>query len=369
VTLGGTGIHIAFGKKTGATLRIQVQGPTGAFNENDRWCYTITPVTGPVFAPYNQFNTKCWDGTGTTFNPATNAISAISFLVPGVEGADTAFDYCIFGFAEGNMGDTPPAQGECGPIAGTLGGGSGGVEDDLDFQRVKVAAGGKSYIIQNNNWGSPADDQTLSYVDNSFTITDPPGGSPGGGAPASFPSIFIGGNGDTQGGLFDTRADDGLPRQISQINSVTSTFRYNRASGDYNAAYDIWLYANPPTGAYNEDSIAGYVMLWLYDPGVAQPIGAAEGATVNIEGRNWQVWVGPRGGGGPNTNAPVVSFVAQPAVTEVVGINLKPFLTAAGTRGINQSWYLTDVFAGFEIWNGGNGANGLSVTEFTAVVQ
>jgi hypothetical protein len=36
--------------------------------------------------------------------------------------------------------------------------------------------------------------------------------------------------------------------------------------------------------------------------------------------------------------------------------------------GIQNSWYLTDVFAGFEIWNGSN-AHGLKVDKFTAVVQ
>ena len=41
--------------------------------------------------------------------------------------------------------------------------------------------------------------------------------------------------------------------------------------------------------------------------------------------------------------------------------------TAAASYGIQSSWYLTDVFGGFEIWNGGSGGN-LSVDEFKCVV-
>jgi hypothetical protein len=35
-------------------------------------------------------------------------------------------------------------------------------------------------------------------------------------------------------------------------------------------------------------------------------------------------------------------------------------------QGFNSGWYLSDIFAGFEIWSGGVGA---TVNEFTAVVQ
>jgi len=42
-------------------------------------------------------------------------------------------------------------------------------------------------------------------------------------------------------------------------------------------------------------------------------------------------------------------------------------MTAAAAYGIPATMYLTDVFAGFEIWNGGSGGN-LSLDEFKAVV-
>jgi hypothetical protein len=47
--------------------------------------------------------------------------------------------------------------------------------------------------------------------------------------------------------------------------------------------------------------------------------------------------------------------------------DLKPFFTDAAQHGIQSSWYLTDVFAGFECWSGAD-CTGKQVQEFTAVV-
>ncbi|HEX6273508.1 MAG TPA: hypothetical protein VFZ53_10715, partial [Polyangiaceae bacterium] len=230
------------------------------------------------------------------------------------------------------------------------------------------------YIIQNNNWGNPnGSDQTLTYVDNSFTVTQSTGN--GSSAPASFPSIFIGGNGDVANGTYSTRSDDGLPKQISAITSVNSTFRHTGTSGQINATYDIWFSdhvpATGPAGRY-DDAISGFVMLWLYDPPNFQPIGSA-GQTVTIGGRSWVRWVGPRGDTGAmcegvrcSANRPVVSYVATSASGSFSG-DLKPFFTDAAAHGIPANWYLTDVFAGFECWSGAD-CVGKQVQEFTAVV-
>jgi len=48
--------------------------------------------------------------------------------------------------------------------------------------------------------------------------------------------------------------------------------------------------------------------------------------------------------------------------------NASADMSAGGTsQAFSNSWYLTDVFAGFEIWNGGD-AKGLQDT-FTCVIQ
>ena len=170
VALTGSGIAINFTKANASVLRVQVQGPNGATDPMNRWCATITPAAGPVFVPWTAFNTECWEGgMGSAFTPG-DPISAVAFLVPGTMGAVTPFNYCINGFATGAAASDAPTWGTGGggPLTGTIGG-PGGM--NLDFQRVKVSKGGKSYIIQNNNWGNPnGSDQQLSYSDNSFRV-------------------------------------------------------------------------------------------------------------------------------------------------------------------------------------------------------
>ncbi len=359
VTLGGSGIAINFTKSIASVLRVQIQGPAGATDENDRWCAAITDVQGPVFVPYSEFNTHCWDGSGNAYN--NEPVSAVVFLVPGAENA-TQYDYCIHGFATGDSADdAPEGGGGGGSLEGDIGGAG---SEDLDYQRVKVKVDGKSYIIQNNNWGNPGGtNQTIHYKDNSFTITQETGGEPGGGAPASFPSIFIGANGDTQNGQFDTRADDNLPKVVSTISSIPTKFAVNRTSGEYNATYDVWFAASAPAPGSYDDGISGFVMVWLYDPPSHQPIGSVQ-RTASIAGHTFDVWVGPRGGG---SSAPVVSYVSQTTL-QSMDFDLLDFIKDAEQSGISSSWYLTDVFGGFEIWNG-SGTNGLAVTEFSVAVN
>jgi hypothetical protein len=51
-----------------------------------------------------------------------------------------------------------------------------------------------------------------------------------------------------------------------------------------------------------------------------------------------------------------------------MSFDLLDFIEAAAAHGITSSMYLTDVFFGFEIWNGGSGGN-LKVDSFTCVVE
>jgi hypothetical protein len=366
IALSGSGIAVNLTKSSANTLRVQIQGPNGATDANDRWCATITGVQGKVFVPFSEFNTECWEGgMGSAYN--NQPISAVVFTVPGTLTA-TPYDYCIHGFATGSTAeDAPDGGGGEGTLTGTIGGAG---SDDLDFQRVKVSAGGKEYIIQNNNWGNPGGtNQLIRYTNNSFVIEQETGGEPGGGAPASFPSIFIGANGDTQGGAYSTTGNDNLPKVVSTITSVPTTFAYNRASGDYNATYDVWFSANNPNGQEYQDGISGFVMVWLYKPPNHNPIGWGQAAAsgVSLAGHTWDVYVGPRGGA-TNANAPVVSYIISGSPIMSMDFDLMEFIRDAEQHGINQSWFLTDVFAGFEIWNG-SGTTDLAITDFTAVVN
>ena len=379
VTPTAEGIAVNFVKRgtdTAFTLRVQIQGPnghkTGAAGEADRWCATLTEVQGKMFVPYSSFTPKCWETTaalkGTPY--AKQPISAVVFSVPGKLTA-TPYDFCVNGFTYGTTAEDAPD----GPAVASDQKGTVGIADkspDGDFARAKVTVGGENYIIQNNNWGNPTGtDLILSYVNNSFKITS--GSGNGASAPASFPSIYIGNNGNTANGVYSTKTTDNLPIQISAITTLPSTFRYSGTTSSFNAAYDIWFAKSPPSAEY-KDGIDGFVMVWLRDPGGKQPIGSVQATNVMVAGQPWNVWVGPRGDGpaGPN-NAPVVSFVNPTEDNDsraqtFKDVDLKAFFTAAATYGISSNMYLTDVFAGFEIWSGGAGGN-LGVDEFKAVVN
>jgi len=372
------GIALNFVKKgtdTSFTLRVQIQGPNGAkagdAGAADRWCATITAVQGKVFVPWSSFTPSCWEMTaakqGTPY--AKQPISAVVFTVPGAL-TDTPYNFCVNGFGYGSsVADAPDGPETAGDQTGKIGGAGG---TDLDFSRAKVNVDGHDYVIQNNNWGNPSGtDLELTYKNNSFKITD--GTGTGGDAPASFPSIYIGASGNTANGLYSTHPADNLPTKISDITSVTSTFRYSGSTTTFNATYDIWFANSIPTTTYN-DGIDGFVMIWLRDPSGKQPIGSLKASNVTVAGKSWNVWVGPRGPGpmGSTSSAPVVSFVNptendDSRAQNFTNVNIKEFMTAAANYGITSSMYLTDVFAGFEIWSGGKGGN-LSVDEFKAVV-
>lgn len=379
----GTGIAVNFvkrGTNTSFTWRVQIQGPNGHLDgpagEMDRWCANIIEPQGKVFVPYSSFTPQCWQMTpmlrGTPFSETPGkTISAVVFTVPGDSMKAIPYDFCVNGLAYGMTAADAPDGPAVGSQTGTVGG------PGQDFGRAKVVVEGKEYVIQNNNWGSPeTTDLLLSYNANSFTVTTgtgaPPPSDPN--APASFPSIFIGNNGFTNNGAYSTKATDGLPAQVSTITSLPTTFRYSGSTSQWNATYDIWFSNSMPQMQYN-DGINGFVMVWLRDPNGRQPIGSRHASSpVTIAGQPWDVWVGPRGFG-PNGNnpAPVVSFV-NPAQDDnsraqsFANVNLKLFIDAAAAHGISPSMYLTDVFAGFEIWQGGGGGN-LKVDEFKAVVN
>ena len=385
-----TGIAVNWtAAKLPLTFRIQIQGVKGATDPTNRWCATIKDPTGPSFVPFTDFSTTCWNTTGTKYNK--EPISGVAFLVPGDTSGVRPFDITVVGFAPGtSVADAPGKATGCGAKTGTVGTTSllsdATKATDASTQRAAVSGTDcKTYIINNNNWGQESSSyQALDYVGNSFTI-NVSSGSGGGANVVSFPSIYIGGNGQIgTGGEFNTWTNSGLPKQISAIKSAASTFKWSggKSGGNYNAAYDIWFAKSAPSpGSYN-DAVSGFIMIWLYKPGSSQPIGSSGNTrSATISGQQYDVWRGPRVGAATGTDGngrPVISYVAKSTTTDF-SADLKAFfddavanasadMSAGGTsQAFSNSWYLTDVFAGFEIWNGGD-AKGLQDT-FTCVIQ
>lgn len=383
VTPGETGLALNFAKRgldRSFPFRVVLWGPDGANDSSQRWCVDVTTEQGKVFIPWSDFNTECWeDGDGDAYEG--QPVSSVVFAIPGngwPEGEsgtaeDIPFDFCIRGLAAGDtVQDAPDSQNH---LSGEIGGDAPGA----DYERVKVTVDGETYVIQNNNWGNEAGAQTLSFVNDSFEVTDGPDGSPScQGCPLSFPAIYIGANGNTADGEYITRQTDNLPAAIGDITSVTTHVAWSgNAGASASATYELW-FAKPSrgdlTGKRYNDALDGAIMVWLHDPAGGQPIGSVV-ATVTINGMQWDVWRGPRGSAAlsgdadliADANAPVISYVAKSSSNTFDG-DLKAFLVDAQEHSdqVTEALLVTDVFFGFEIWSGGQG---LSVDSFMVDVQ
>jgi hypothetical protein len=178
-----------------------------------------------------------------------------------------------------------------------------------------------------------------------------------GGAPASYPSIFIGANGGR------STAGSGLPKAVSALGTVQTSWTWaaNGASGAYNAAYDVWFSTSSAGDPSLSAPSGGYLMVWLYKPTANSPIGSMI-KSATIGGQDWNVWYGNNSSNGK----PCVSYVAQQNLNSL-SFDLNQFIQDAVTRGyVQSSWSLTNVFSGFEIWSGGVG---LQTTDFAVTVQ
>jgi hypothetical protein len=144
------------------------------------------------------------------------------------------------------------------------------------------------------------------------------------------------------------------------LTHVPTGWSWTAASGTFNAAYDVW-FSTGPSGDANSPS-GGYLMIWLHRSGNAQPLsntGTSSGS-VGIAGSTWNFWVGTQQG------RPVISYVRS-ETTDAVSFDLKSFIDDGVARGVlDRAWYLSNVFAGFEIWNGGVG---LKTNNFCALVE
>lgn len=233
------------------------------------------------------------------------------------------------------------------------------------WDKLKVTVDGLQYYLQVNQWNEASSGTQSMQVggDFFFKMVAQAASVPTNGGPTGFPSIFIGGNSNniTEG--------SNLPKQVSTLTSVPTTWVWkdagtlaNGTANSYNAAYDVWFSqgADGEPSAYHPSG--AFLMVWYHKPFDAQPIGSIvdNQATVpNVPGQ-WNVWVGV------NNGTPIISYTATQTISSM-DFDLMDFIRHAVARGdtVQSSHYLTNVFAGFEIWRGGVN---LETTSFCAEV-
>jgi len=350
VTPAADGISISVSNPGASELRLQIQGQNGATDPNDRWC-AIIPGNGG-FIPYSGFNTECWVG-GDGLAYSGEPIIEVMVLVPCLATSDVTFDFCINSLAETNAdGSAVAANTGC-----NLGANPGEGNYELsDFTTSLVTRQGQQYVVQNNVWASDGSQQTIAGTGVAFEVTQQ-GNNSSGNVPVSYPSVFVGSNHG------HSTSNSNLPIQVSQIQSVETGWRWSGGSGGkYNAAYDVWFSANAGGDAGNPSG--AYLMVWFDDNnGSVMPMGGQSG-TVSIAGQAWNRWTCP---GACQNGVPVISYVLSSGSLSEWGFDLISFIDDAVSEGVVQSsWYLTNVFAGFEIWNGGVG---LKTEDFCAIVS
>jgi hypothetical protein len=81
--------------------------------------------------------------------------------------------------------------------------------------------------------------------------------------------------------LGNCTSDSGLPIQVSQLGSATSSVVVSLpGSGAYDAAYDIWFNSTPTTSGQPDGT---ELMIWLNSRGGVQPFGS-QTATASLVG-------------------------------------------------------------------------------------
>jgi hypothetical protein len=213
------------------------------------------------------------------------------------------------------------------------------------MQMAPAASG--VYTVQNNEWGSGAAECVTTDGSADFTVANSAIANATNGAPGGYPSIYQGchwGN-CTSGGLTAT------PVQVSALTTGKVTTSWSTAqpggSSAYDVAYDIWFNQTPTTtGQPNGTEL----MVWLNHNGPVQPFGTEVATGVSIGGRSYNVWEGSQG------SFDTVSYTMTTGATSVSGLDLAPLAQDMVSRGYTKSnWYLIDIEAGFELWQGGAG--------------
>jgi len=162
------------------------------------------------------------------------------------------------------------------------------------------------------------------------------------GKPGAFPSLYKGCHWGA------CTSGSGLPVKVSTVErggAVTTSYASQTIStGAWDDAYDIFYTASPADTQQSGSSME--MMVWLTHNGPVQPSGWVVAEDVSIGGTAYDIW----------WDGYTVTYVLASPAQSVSRLDLGPLAADAVARGyLPASWYLIDVEAGFEIWQGGTG--------------
>ncbi len=244
-----------------------------------------------------------------------------------------------------------------------IGFGEGLFSNRYDKGTIRVDESDKTYMLH-TNWWYLFDGQAVEYDGLSFVVKNPNDAavSPTEGAPTGYPSLYIG----SYSGSVSQNSN--LPIPVTEIESVPTSFHTNALEiglADKNAAYDVWLTESGdplPSTQYTPGRGGAYLMVWLFMPDDRQPRGANAHPEHTVEGvdGSWDVWI-------DRTDPPCISYVSTDPL-DGLDFDLNAFIrdSVVNEYGITDDMHLSIIFAGFEIWGGGDG---LAVERFCAQVN
>jgi Glycosyl hydrolase family 12/Cellulose binding domain len=224
-------------------------------------------------------------------------------------------------------------------------------------QEQTVSVSGGTYIVQNNEFDSSASECVTTDGSADFKVANSSIANATNGEPGAYPSIY-------QGCHWGNCSSGGLTSSPIAISSLTtgkvttswSTAQPGGSSNAYDVAYDIWVNQTPTTSGQPNGT---EIMVWLNHNGSVQPFGSEVASNVSLGGHTYNIWYGTQ------SSWDTVTYDMTSGSTSVSNLDVGTLAQNSVSRGYTKSsWYLIDVEAGFELWQGGAGlaTNSFSVS-------
>jgi hypothetical protein len=211
------------------------------------------------------------------------------------------------------------------------------------YQHLAVTtAQGGHFVVKNDNFGGNRECLSVRRRWPNFTVTHSP--VPRWHVkPQAYPFILRGCSWGT------CSADSGLPRRVSALRRPEATWDTTQVRhGRWDAAFDIWIGRHPMTTG---QARGAELMIWLGARRIGVP---ARTPVVRIDHARWYLlhWRACHLGDCWN----YFQFRRARPVLGVRHLPLLPFIRRGEERGwVSRGWWLENIEAGFELWQGGRG--------------